>query len=165
MYIFNFLFNTINGDFMLLSDIMCKSIIACSVSDDIIKVSNVMKTNDIGFVPIYDDKKIVGVITDRDIVVKVVSNGDFNCDISNYMSKDIISVPVDSDISSVLDVMKKYKVKRLLVTTNNNVCGIVSLSDILNCDLDDEVLNSIKEIFEVGPNIHKYESEIDEFYL
>lgn len=61
--------------------------------------------------------------------------------------------------------MKKYRVKRVLVTDDNHVLGVVSISDLLNCNMDDEVLSCIKEIFEVGPNIHKYETEIDEFYL
>ena len=156
MNIFYYLFNTNSGDFMSLNDIMSKHIIVGSVDDGIYEIASIMKENDIGFVPIVRDDKIVGVITDRDIVVKIISN---------YMTKDIVDVSIDSSLSDVLSIMKKYKVKRVLVTDNNRVLGIVSLSDILNCDIDDEVLSCIKEIFEVGPNIHKYETEIDEFYL
>lgn len=165
MNIFLFLFNTINGDFMNLIDVMSKKIIVCFVTDGVVKISSIMKDNDIGFVPIVDGNKVVGVITDRDIVTKIVSNNDIDADITNYMTKDIISVPSSSSISDALDMMRKYKIKRLLVTDDDKVIGIVSISDILFCDVDDKLLNSIKEIFEVGPNIHKYETEIDEFYL
>ncbi len=162
---FYYLFNTINGDFMSLYDIMSKNIIVGSVLDSICDIASIMKENDIGFVPIARDDKIVGVITDRDIVVKIISNHDYNSDITNYMTKDIIDVSIDSSLSDVLNIMKKYRVKRVLVTDDNHVLGIVSISDFLNCNIDDEVLSCIKEIFEVGPNIHKYETEIDEFYL
>lgn len=162
---FCFLFNTNTGDFMNLIDIMSKSIIVGNVNDDIVKIASIMKDNDIGFVPIVDDKKIVGIITDRDIVVKIISNGDFSADVSNYITKDIVSVSSSSSISDVLGVMKKYKVKRVLVTEDNIVCGVVSISDIFNSDVDKDLLSSIKEIWEVGPNIHKYETQIDEFYL
>lgn len=162
---FYYLFNTISGDFMSLNDIMSKHIIVGSVDDGIYEIASIMKENDIGFVPIVRDDKIVGVITDRDIVVKIISNHDYNSNITNYMTKDIVDVSIDSSLSDVLSIMKKYKVKRVLVTDNNRVLGIVSLSDILNCEIDYEVLSCIKEIFEVGPNIHKYETEIDEFYL
>ena len=165
MNIFNYLFNTINGDFMSLSDIMSKNIIVGSVDDGIYEIASIMKENDIGFVPIARDDKIVGVITDRDIVVKIISNHDYNSNITNYMTKDIVDVSIGSSLNDVLSIMKKYKVKRVLVTDGDRVLGVVSLSDILNCNLDDEVLSCIKDIFEVGPNIHKYESEIDEFYL
>ncbi len=160
-----FLFNTINGDFMKLSDIMSKHLIVGSSSDKLSDIASLMKENDIGFVPIARDDKIVGVITDRDIVVKVISNHDFESDITNYMTKDIVDVSVDSDLIDVLSVMKKYRVKRVLVTKGDRVLGVVSISDFFNCNLDDEILSCIKEIFEVGPNIHKYETQIDEFYL
>lgn len=165
MNIFNYLFNTNSGDFMNLYDIMSKHIIVGSVSDDISCIASIMKENDIGFLPITKDNRIVGVITDRDIVTKIISNSDYNSDITNYMTTDIVDVSVDSSLCDVLSIMKKYKVKRVLVTDDNRVLGIVSLSDFLNCDFDDQVLDCIKEIFEVGPNIHKYETEIDEFYL
>ena len=161
---FYYLFNTNSGDFMSLSDIISKHIIVGSVDDDIYKIASIMKENDIGFVPIVNDDKIVGVITDRDIVVKIISNHD-NSNITNYMTKDIVDVSIDSSLTDVLDVMKKYRVKRVLVTDGDRVLGVVSLSDILNCGIDEDVLSCIKEIFEVGPNIHKYESLIDEFYL
>ena len=162
---FYYLFNTINGDFMGLYDIMSKNIIVGSASDGIYEIASIMKENDIGFLPIARDDKIVGVITDRDIVVKIISNHDYNSNITNYMTKDIVDVSIDSSLSDVLNIMKKYRVKRVLVTDDNHVLGVVSISDLLNCNMDDEVLSCIKEIFEVGPNIHKYETEIDEFYL
>lgn len=165
MNIFYFLFNTINGDFMNLIDIMSKNLVVGNVGDDFVKIASIMKDNDIGFVPIVRDKKIVGVITDRDIVVRIISNNDFKSDISTYMTKDVICVSLFDNIAYVLDVMKKHKIKRVIVSDGNKVCGVVSISDILNCGIDKDLLCSIKDIWEVGPNIHKYETKIDDFYL
>ena len=150
---------------MNLNDIMSKKIVVCDVNDSVYKISTIMKENDIGFVPIVKDNKIVGVITDRDIVIKIISNNDLNCSVADYMTKDIIDVDIDSDLNYVLDKMKNYRVKRVIVTDNNRVVGIVSLSDFFNLNIDKEVLSTIKEVFKIGPNIHKYESKIDEFYL
>ena len=69
MNIFYYLFNTNSGDFMSLNDIMSKHIIVGSVDDGIYEIASIMKENDIGFVPIVRDDKIVGVITDRDMRV------------------------------------------------------------------------------------------------
>lgn len=160
-----YLFNTNSGDYMNLRDIMSKKLIVCNACDSVSKVSSIMKDNDIGFIPVVNENKVVGVITDRDIVVKIISNNDYECDITNYMTKDIIDVDVDSDFEEVLDVMKKYKVKRVIVTNKNKVVGVVSISDFFNCDIDEYLISTIKEIFEIGPNVHKYESQIDEFYL
>ena len=151
---------------MNLKNIMSKDIIVGSVNDNIVKIANIMKENDIGFVPISDDNKIVGVITDRDIVVNIVSNGDIDCDINNYMTKNIISINVNANIKDALSIMKKNKVKRIIVEEDKRIVGILSISDIISSNqYSDLVLDSIKEIWKIGPNIHKYETEIDEFYL
>lgn len=165
MNIFNFIFNTINGDYMNLVDIMSKKIIVGNKDDNIVKIADIMKKYDIGFIPIVDNKKIIGVITDRDITTKAVSNNDINNHISNYMTKNIISISSNSSISDALNTMKKNKIKRILISDNKKIIGVISISDILNCNINDQLLNSIKEIWEISPNIHKYETEIDEFYL
>lgn len=151
---------------MIIKDFITKNLIVGDVSDSVYTISKLMKDNDIGFVPISDNKRIVGVITDRDIVVRCVSNNDINSSIINYISKNIISVDANSSVPSVLKVMRKYKIKRVLVTSDNKVIGVISISDMLNIEgFNNLVLESIKSIFSVGANIHKYETEIDEFYL
>lgn len=165
MYIFLFLFNTINGDFMKLSDIMCKSLIVCSVDDDISSISNKMLVNDVGLVLVCDRNRVVGIITDRDIACRVFSN-ELDPDITDYMTRDIISVDIDDSVYDVLDLMSKNRVKRIVVTNNNRVVGIISISDLLIIDeIKDEVFKTIKSIWKIGSNRHKYETEIDEFYL
>lgn len=151
---------------MIIKDFITKNLIVGDVSDSVYTISKLMKDNDIGFVPISDNNRIVGVITDRDIVVRCVSNNDINSSIINYISKNIISVDANSSVPSVLKVMRKYKIKRVLVTLDNKVIGVISISDMLNIEgFNNLVLESIKSIFSVGANIHKYETEIDEFYL
>lgn len=166
MNIFLILFNTINGDFMKIIDIMNKDLIVSNVSDDISSISNKMLENDIGFIPIVDGNHIVGVITDRDIACRIFNNDDVDSNIVNYMSRDVISVSIDDDVLDVLKLMAKYRVKRVLVTDNKHVVGTLSISDLLNIDeYKDELYDTIKSIWKIGPSVHKYESEIDEFYL
>lgn len=163
---FQFLFNTNNGDFMKLNDIINKNLIVCDVDDNISSVSDKMRDNDIGFIPVVDNGHIVGVITDRDIACRIFSNNDVDCNIVNYMSRDIVSVDINDDILSVLNKMKKYRIKRILVSDCNKVVGVLSISDLIVIDdYNDEVFETIKSIWKVGPNVHKHESEIDEVYL
>lgn len=166
MNILLFLFNTINGDFMNLYDIINKNLVVCSISDDLSIISSKMRNNDVGFIPVVDKDKIVGVITDRDIACRIFENNDADSHITDYMSRNVVSVDVDSDISSVLDIMKSHKIKRVLITDNRKVIGICSISDLLILDdYKDEIYGMIKSIYSIGPNKHKYETEIDEFYL
>lgn len=166
MNILLFLFNTINGDFMKLNDIISKKLVVCNINDDLSVISSKMTEYDVGFIPIVEDNKIVGVITDRDIACRIFENSDVDPDITDYMSRDIVSVDVNSDISSVLDMMKIHKIKRILITDDRKVVGVCSISDLLVLDdYEDEIYDTIKSIYTIGPNKHKYETEIDEFYL
>ena len=60
--------------------------------------------------------------------------------------------------------MRKNKVKRVLVTDEHKLVGIVSFSDILNNN-EFDILNTMKEIWSIKRNNDHYETEIDEFYL
>ena len=166
MNIFAFLFNTINGDDMKISDVMNRSLIVSCVSDDISSISSKMLEFDIGFVPIVDGKHVVGIITDRDIACRIFSNDDIDPNVVSYMSRDVICVDVNDDITSVLDKMSKYRIKRVLVSDGNRIVGTLSISDLLFLDdYSNELFEAIKSIWKIDSNIHKYETEIDEFYL
>ena len=165
MNIFLFLFNTISGDYMELKDIMNRNLVICHVDDDVSLISSNMRDNDVGFIPIVDRNRVVGIITDRDLACRVFSN-ELDGNITDYMSRDIVSVDVNDDILDVLDKMKSHRIKRIIVTDNNKVVGVVSISDFFNLDeFNDDVFDAIKCIWKIGANKHKYETEIDEFYL
>ena len=162
----SFLFNTISGDYMDLKDIMNKNLIVCNVDDSVVTVSSKMSDNDIGFIPIVERGYVVGIITDRDIACRIFDNDDFDPNITDYMSRDIVSIDVNGSIPDVLELMKKNRIKRIIVTDSNRVVGVISISDLINIDkYRDQLFETVKCIWKIGPNKHKYETEIDEFYL
>lgn len=149
---------------MKIKDVMTKDLIIGKESDSISKIAEWMKKYDVGFMPIARDKKIIGVITDRDIVVKALANGAKpNTEISNYMSENVITIEVEESIDSLFESMKKNKVKRILVTDHKRLVGIVSLSDLM--DNEKKVLETVKEIWQIRKNDDTFLVEIDEFYL
>lgn len=149
---------------MKAKDIMTNNLIVVDKDSDIFEVANIMKKNDIGFLPVSDKNKIIGVITDRDIVVKVVANKDTK--ITNYISKDIITCNCDDSIDTILNKLKENKIKRILVIDNKKVLGVISLSDILNTNYNDEdKIISIQSIWSITANEQSRDLEIDEFYL
>lgn len=149
---------------MKIKDVMTKDLIIGKESDSISKIAEWMKKYDVGFMPIARDKKIIGVITDRDIVVKALANGAKpNTEISNYMSENVITIEVEESIDTLFESMKKNKVKRILVTDHKRLVGIVSLSDLM--DNEKKVLETVKEIWQIRKNDDTFLVEIDEFYL
>lgn len=146
-------------------DIMSRNLIIMNDNTSISEVARIMKEKDIGFIPISNDNKIIGVITDRDIVVNAISNKcSLDTPVKEYATKNVISVNIDDNVSKILNVMRKNKVKRVLVNDEHKLVGIVSFSDILNNN-EFDILNTMKEIWSIKRNNDRYETEIDEFYL
>ncbi len=160
MYNKAFLENNIIGDKMIIKDIMSKNIICADAFDNVVDVTKLMKKYNIGFIPIKDEE-IIGVVTDRDIALNL-ENIDTNTNICNIMSNEIISINENESIDKALDIMSKYKIKRILVKEKNDYTGILSLSDIIKYR---DITDTIKIIFYVKDNSNLNDSEIDDFYL
>ena len=143
---------------MDIEKVMTKGIIVCHISDDIKKIADIMKKYDVGFLPIIDNNKIIGTVTDRDLIVN-----EFNDVINKHNS--LITVNYDQDVYEALDIMGKNKVKRLIVTKDNKAIGIVSLSDLVNYTTKDKFTETFKQIYEIDKNNHYFNTDIDDFYL
>ena len=149
---------------MQAKDIMTSSLIVVNKDSNVFEIAKIMKEEDIGFLPVSDNKKIVGVITDRDIVVKALANNDTK--IENYISKDIITCNINDSIDDILLKMKENKIKRLLAVDDKKVVGIISISDILNTNYNNnDKIISIQSIWTISSNDQSRDLEVDEFYL
>lgn len=158
--------NNINGENMKVSDAMNKNLIICNYSINVVNICKLMSEYNIGFIPIEKNKKIIGVVTDRDIVINMISNKiSYNCSIEKYINRNVINIESASSIENALNVMKKNKVKRLIVTDKSKVIGIISLSDIIFVNNEDKIIDTIKSIWSIENNTIEYKTEIDEFYL
>jgi CBS domain-containing protein len=92
-----------------------------------------MRTHNVGFLPVVDEGKLLGVVTDRDIVLRAVSEGmrPHMTRVSDVMTHEAISCYEDQDIAEVSLLMEKNLVHRLIVLDRQEqLVGIVSLSDI-----------------------------------
>lgn len=149
---------------MLCKDLMSYPVIFNKEDDSILKVSKTMDKYNIGFIPIVDsDNNLIGVITDFDIIKRVISKDiPLNNHISNYLTKEVIYCYENQDISLAISKMADYQIKRIIVLDlNNKMVGIISIKDIatnqetnkyLNDLLleikSDELLNPIKYYYE-----------------
>lgn len=148
---------------MHIEDFMSRKVIAADVNNSLKEITSLMKENDIGFIPIHEEHKIIGVLTDRDIALNIVGNQDSH-HIRSYLKENIIKVSKEESIEDALNIMASNKVKRLLVTDDKKVVGILSLSDLLEYE-DEKVLSTIKTIFKKEPHLKEEDVEIDAFYL
>ncbi len=150
---------------MRIKEVVNKNIIVGDINNSISEIASMMKIHNIGFIPISNNQKIVGVITDRDIVINCISNNvSSNDKIENYINRNVIHIDWNREINNALDMMAKEKIKRILVSDNNKLIGILSLSDIINLE-EKKVLETIKTIWEIKDNNKNIEPKIDEYYL
>lgn len=135
-----------NGDFMNLENITNKNIITININDKISSASLKMKEHNIGFLPVEQNKHIVGVITDRDIACNI--NDEQNITIENTMTNNVINISIEKTPQEALELMKKEKIKRLIVSKEEKVIGIISLSDLINTNIDqNQIIETIKHIW------------------
>lgn len=164
MYKYQKYINTINGDSMKVKDIMTKYLITCENDSSIHQIAQKMKKFDIGFMIITNKDKIEGIITDRDIVIEMISNYDHK--IKDYIQKEIFTIDQNKTIEDALQIMKDKKIKRLLVTEKAKAVGVISIADILNKTSETTTLiDTLKTIYSLENNINEYEQTNNEFYL
>ena len=100
----------------MIKDIINKHIIFSSINSSIKDISKLMNEYNIGFIPIVDNDKYIGVVTDRDIALILPLINNVNDSIKSYVKNNIILIDYNSSIDYALELMGKYKVKRLLVS-------------------------------------------------
>ena len=116
-------------------DVMTREPASCQPADSLVRVAQLMKSHDVGAVPVVDgsSRKLVGMITDRDIVIKAVANGR-SCDtatIRDVMSTDVVTCGEDDDVDMAVSRMAERKVRRIpVIDTKGVLCGIIAQADI-----------------------------------
>ena len=137
-------------------DVMTPNPECVSERDSLRDVARIMKEQDTGVVPVVDGKKIIGMITDRDIVVRGLAEGK-NLDdvrVNEIMTKAVRSVREDATVNDALELMSGAEIRRVaVVNTNDELVGIVSLGDIsTNTNSDGKVGETVEQISQAPPN-------------
>jgi len=145
-----------------IKDIMTKDIISCDIKASLKDAALLMLNYDIGFLPIKNNKKIIGCLTDRDIVIYGIANE--NKKVEDCMKKNLIIIDEKDSILDAIDTMKKFK--RLLIKNNNKLRGILSISDIVNnCSKNKDIVEMLKCILEINKNCNVSLLKVDDFKL
>jgi CBS domain-containing protein len=137
-------------------DIMTVNPSSVSEKDSVRDAARIMKDQDTGVVPVCDGRKVIGLITDRDIVVRLVAEGKDaqNARVNEVMTKHVRSVQEDATISEVLTLMTSAEIRRVpVVNRNDELVGIVSIGDIAtDTNQDNRVGKAIEDISDARPN-------------
>jgi len=135
------------------SDVMTKDVVTCTPENTIVEAARLMKTEDIGPILIVDNetsRTLVGIITDRDIVLKVVAEGqDPNtARVGDAMSKKLVTSRANDDVDVAMQAMAQFQLRRIPVVEDNmRLVGIISQADVATrVDAPEKTGEVVKEI-------------------
>lgn len=135
---------------MMCQDVMTRNPSCCLPSDNAQEAAKLMKLRDVGPIPVVQDhtsQRLVGLVTDRDLTVKVVAEGSDprTTRLDQVMSRDLITVRPHDDLEAAMNKMADHQVRRVAVTDDSGrLLGIISQADIAR-DTDERAVGEVVE--------------------
>ena len=116
----------------IVRDAMTEDPRSIGASASVVEAARLMREGHIGSLPVTEDERLVGMITDRDITTRVVaeSAAPETTSVGDVYSRDLISVEPDHDLDEALELMARHQVRRLPVVEDGRLVGVVAQADI-----------------------------------
>ena len=134
---------------MQVRDIMTRDVHGIHVDECLEAAGAAMALLDVGPLPVHDGEKLVGVLTDRDIVVRAVATGldPIQTRVGQVMTTEVVYCFEDQDVQEAAQRMEEHQVRRLLVVDRNErLVGIVSLGDLAVSTGDEKLAGEVLEV-------------------
>lgn len=116
-------------------ELMTVDVVCCHRFDPIVKAAQKMRAHDVGLLPVVEEGNVVGVLTDRDIALRYVAQGDplypEDVRVDSCMTQDVVSLGPEEPVEAALQLMAEHSVRRVLVMDGRTLLGIISLDDVL----------------------------------
>ena len=140
---------------MKCSEIMTKDPVCCLPSDTVVRAAQLMKTENVGAIPVVanqQSKRLIGIVTDRDLALKVVAEARDakSTTVEKVMTAGVIACRANDDLQKALNAMEGYQVRRIpVVGDTDQIIGIIAQADVATR------INEQKKIAEVVEEISK----------
>jgi CBS domain-containing protein len=131
-----------------IKEVMTRDVRACEPNATVADAAKVMAQEDVGPVPIVEDGRLVGIVTDRDIVVRVVAEGrgPNATTVREIASTELVTVSPDDALDDALNRLAERQVRRLPVVEGDRLVGIVAQADIARLGEDKKTGEVVEEI-------------------
>jgi len=138
------------------ADIMTKDVTVCSPQTVIRDVADKLDDDGVGSLPVVENGRVIGMITDRDIVCRVMAEGrDSRTSVAaDAMSEDIVTCTPDESVVEAIHKMGEHQIRRIPVCdTNGRLRGIIAMADVaLEAENDREIAQALEQISRPTPN-------------
>jgi CBS domain-containing protein len=116
---------------MNIRDVMTSNPRCLTPDDSVQNAARVMRDEDTGVVPVVDKGRPIGLLTDRDIVIRLVAEGgELNRPVRDILSSNLVAATPEMDTATAAELMSEHQIRRLPVIENNQLVGIVSIGDL-----------------------------------
>ncbi|WP_129731628.1 CBS domain-containing protein [Ectobacillus funiculus] len=131
-------------------ELMSTDLSCCTPVDNVYEAALKMKQEDIGIIPIVENNRLVGIVTDRDLVVRGIADKNPGSNkITEVMTTDIVSVSPSDPVEKASELMARHQIRRLPVVENGQLVGMLSLGDLaIEKYADDQAGYALSEISE-----------------
>ena len=135
---------------MKIRDIMSQDVTALATTATIAEVAQAMRRLNVGSIPLVDNGRLVGVITDRDIVIRVVADGlDPHLEQADmHMTRDPLTTRPDASVDEAAALMAREQIRRLPVVEDGRLVGYLALGDLAVQNRDAKVGETLEQISE-----------------
>lgn len=134
---------------MKCEEIMKKSVECLNPQDTVNAAAARMRDANIGFMPVCDEnKKVLGTLTDRDIVIRLVAEKHApDTQVRSVMTKDVVACRPSDDLEKAEDLMgSRHKSRIVCLNDDGTLAGVISLSDVVQADQSPRVLETLREV-------------------
>lgn len=135
---------------MKIRDVMVSDIETAEPDDTLDEVAIMMRDQDTGAIPVVEDGELIGIVTDRDIVLRCVAEGKDPTETAadEVITGDLHIIEPDADLEDARKLMAKHQIRRLPVVENGQLVGMVSLGDLAVKADEDKVADTLEDISE-----------------
>ena len=111
---------------------MTKDVAYINPDSKVVEAAQLMQKHNVGSIPVCDQSGVIGIVTDRDIVVRNIAHGKspHETPVRDVMTGQVNTATPDMDVDDVTKMMANHKIRRVPVVENNQIVGMVSLGDI-----------------------------------
>jgi CBS domain-containing protein len=121
-----------NYSSILIQDIMTRALITVNLSTTVLQVAKMMEQGGIGAILVQNNSNPVGIVTDRDFATKIAANNlPFDTPVEKIVSSPLITINHNEPISAAAERMTAKKIRKLAVTENGKVVGIITSTDLV----------------------------------
>jgi len=129
-------------------DAMTSDVNTATPSLSLTDAAKLMKQEDVGSVPVVDGERLIGMLTDRDIVVRGIADGSdpHAVKAGDIASRDVVTVRPDDDLDDALRLMAQHQVRRLPVVEDGHLVGVLAQADVAHEAKEKAVGQLVEEI-------------------